>query len=118
MLKRTPRTDVVTRSAAKVSPFDPSRHAASVHGTLACNDCHSSIKDFPHPEKVANVQCATCHSDEASHLSGTIHGALGDVACQSCHGDAHEVTAAAQTQFTIMRRCSRPSRFCCGTSTW
>jgi hypothetical protein len=28
------------------------------------------------------------------------------------------VTAAAQTQFTIMRRRSRPSRFCCGTSTW
>ena len=27
----------------------------------------------------------------------SVHGALGDGACQSCHGDPHEVAAAAQT---------------------
>jgi len=95
----------MTSASGKSISIDPSRHAASVHGDLACNDCHSGIKDFPHPEKVAKVQCATCHSDEVSHVSGSIHGALGDVACQSCHGDAHEVTAAAQTAPTKCAQC-------------
>ena len=76
--------------------IDPAKHAASVHGILGCTDCHTDIKDFPHPAKRAKVQCATCHADEASHLSASIHGAV-DVSCQSCHGDPHEVAPAAGT---------------------
>ena len=33
--------------------INPSKHAASAHGVLGCQDCHTSIKDFPHPAKVA-----------------------------------------------------------------
>ncbi len=87
----------MTSASGKSISIDPAKHAASVHGTLGCNDCHTTIKDFPHPDKVANVRCSTCHADEASHLTGSIHGVLGDGACQSCHGDPHEVAAAAQT---------------------
>ena len=29
-------------------------------------------------------------------MAGSVHSALGDVACQSCHSDPHEVSAAAQ----------------------
>ena len=87
----------MTSSAGKSISIDPAKHAASVHGTLGCNDCHTTIKDFPHPDKVPMVQCSTCHTDEASHVAGSIHSALGDVACQSCHGDPHQVSAAAQT---------------------
>jgi formate dehydrogenase gamma subunit len=87
----------MTSSTGKSISIDPAKHAASVHGTLGCNDCHTTIKDFPHPDKVPMVQCSTCHTDEASHVAGSIHSALGDVACQSCHGDPHEVSAAAET---------------------
>ena len=87
----------MTSSTGKSISIDPAKHAASVHGTLGCIDCHTTIKDFPHPDKVQKVQCSTCHTDEASHVAGSIHSALGDVACQSCHGDPHEVSAAAQT---------------------
>jgi formate dehydrogenase gamma subunit len=87
----------MTSSTGKSISIDPAKHAASVHGTLGCNDCHTTIKDFPHPDKVPMVQCSTCHTDEASHVAGSIHSALGDVACQSCHGDPHQVSAAAQT---------------------
>jgi formate dehydrogenase gamma subunit len=86
----------MTSASGKSISIDPAKHAASVHGTLGCNDCHTTIKDFPHPDKVAEVRCSTCHSEEASHVAGSIHGALGDGACQSCHGDPHEVAAAAQ----------------------
>lgn len=75
---------------------DPGKHAASVHGTLGCKDCHQTIKEYPHPAKVAKVLCASCHDDEASHVPNSVHSALGDGACESCHGNHHEVTAAAQ----------------------
>jgi formate dehydrogenase gamma subunit len=87
----------MTSASGKSISIDPAKHAASVHGTLGCNDCHTTIKDYPHPDKVAKVQCSTCHTEEASHVANSIHGALGDGACQSCHGDPHEVAAAAQT---------------------
>lgn len=86
----------MTSGSGKSISIDPAKHAASVHGILGCTDCHSTIKDFPHPAKVARVQCSTCHTDEASHVPASVHGALGDAACQSCHGDHHEVAAAAQ----------------------
>jgi cytochrome b subunit of formate dehydrogenase len=82
--------------AGKNISIDPGKHAASLHGILACTDCHTTIKDFPHPAQVAKVQCATCHQEEVSHFSGSIHASLGDTACQSCHGNVHEVTAAAE----------------------
>jgi len=87
----------MTSASGKSISIDPTKHAASVHGILACNDCHSTIKEYPHPDKVAKVRCSTCHSDKASHAAKSIHGALGEEVCQSCHGDPHEVTAAAQT---------------------
>jgi formate dehydrogenase gamma subunit len=73
---------------------DAVKHGASVHGILSCNDCHATIKDYPHPAKVTKVQCATCHADEAAAIPNSIHAALGNRACQACHGNAHEVIAA------------------------
>jgi formate dehydrogenase gamma subunit len=86
----------MTSEKGKSISIDPGKHAASVHGILGCTDCHSTIKDYPHPAKVSKVSCAPCHADEASHFSNSVHSALGDGACQSCHGDHHEITAAAQ----------------------
>ena len=74
--------------------INPSKHAASAHAILGCQDCHTSIKDFPHPTKVAKVQCATCHADEARAFPTSVHSFLGDSACASCHGSVHELTTA------------------------
>ncbi len=95
----------MTSGSGKSISIDPGKHAASVHGTLGCTDCHTSIKEFPHPDKVARVQCMSCHADEASHVSGSIHATLGNVACQSCHGDPHEVAPAAQTALAKCAQC-------------
>lgn len=74
--------------------INPTKHAASAHGVLGCQDCHTSIKDFPHPAKVAMVQCVTCHDQEARSLPSSVHAVLGDSACASCHGSVHELTTA------------------------
>ena len=71
-------------------------HARSAHGILGCKDCHSAIKDFPHPAKIAKVQCASCHADESASVPKSVHAMLGEQACSSCHGNAHEVALTAK----------------------
>jgi cytochrome b subunit of formate dehydrogenase len=75
--------------------INPSKHAASAHGVLGCQDCHTRLKDFPHPAKVAKVQCSTCHDQEAKIFPASAHAVLGESACASCHGSVHELTSAA-----------------------
>jgi protein-arginine kinase activator protein McsA len=84
--------------AGKVISIDPGKHAASAHGILGCKDCHTTIKDFPHPAKVPKVKCATCHAEQAADAAKSIHAVLGEAACSSCHGNVHEVAAAPKLQ--------------------
>lgn len=77
----------------------------SIHGTsgLSCVSCHAdleSVKDFPHAEKLAKVNCATCHDEAQEKFDGSVHhqappgkdGAA--VSCVSCHG-SHEVVESS-----------------------
>ena len=74
--------------------INPTRHAASAHAILGCQECHTSIKEFPHPAKVAKVQCVTCHEQEAKSFATSAHSILGESACATCHGNVHELTSA------------------------
>jgi formate dehydrogenase gamma subunit len=87
------------------------KHAASAHGILGCTDCHTQIKDFPHPAKIPRVQCATCHREEAAAVPKSIHSALGDAACSACHGNVHEITTpTAKTQQGKCAECHADER--------
>ncbi len=63
----------------------------SVHGSFKCNDCHEDIKQYPHPDKIAKVDCKKCHADQASSLAGSVHADSKDHPCTSCHGSAHKI---------------------------
>src|SRR3974390_1021155 len=52
---------------------DAAKHAASSHGILECTDCHSDIKDFPHPAHIAKVQCKTCHEEVVKSFNARVH---------------------------------------------
>ncbi|MGO8986106.1 MAG: cytochrome c3 family protein [Terriglobales bacterium] len=80
--------------AGRSISIDPAKHAASAHAALSCKDCHTDVKEFPHPAKRVKVQCATCHADEAKAFPASAHSALGDGACATCHGSVHELTTA------------------------
>ncbi len=80
--------------AGKNISINPAKHAASAHAILGCKDCHTAIKEFPHPAKIAKVQCATCHADEAKAFPASAHSMLGESACASCHGSVHELSTA------------------------
>jgi hypothetical protein len=46
----------MTSATGKSISINPAKHAASVHGILGCQDCHQTIKDYPHPARVAKVK--------------------------------------------------------------
>lgn len=77
---------------------------ASVHGGMACVDCHAdlaTLKEFPHADTLAKVSCATCHEDIASKYRDSIHaygkekaGLVVAPGCADCHGK-HDVRPPA-----------------------
>ncbi|MGA3373874.1 MAG: hypothetical protein ABSC48_19190 [Terracidiphilus sp.] len=64
---------------------------ASIHGSLKCGDCHTAIKDYPHPDQITPVKCESCHADQAAGLAGSVHSVKAEHPCTSCHGDAHTI---------------------------
>jgi cytochrome b subunit of formate dehydrogenase/uncharacterized protein with PIN domain len=76
-------------------PFNEAALRASPHATLECTNCHSDLegrKEFPHPAKLAAVDCGTCHADEKQQYTESLHGRAakrGDPLaphCEDCHG--------------------------------
>jgi cytochrome b subunit of formate dehydrogenase len=87
------------REGKNVSLYvDGKKFSSSVHGSLACVDCHSDLrnKELPHEEKLAKVECGTCHTDEQKLYAESLHGkavARGDALaprCKDCHGN-HDI---------------------------
>jgi nitrate/TMAO reductase-like tetraheme cytochrome c subunit len=73
----------------------------SVHGPMACIDCHADLAhaDFPHAEKLARVDCASCHADAVSAYGKGVHAearAAGNTSaarCVDCHG-RHDIRSS------------------------
>jgi len=72
----------------------------SVHGSMACTDCHSTIRAYPH-QNVAKVQCDTCHQDPVKGVSSSVHSQASPQACQGCHGDAHAILPATDAKSSV-----------------
>ncbi|HEY3382009.1 MAG TPA: cytochrome c3 family protein [Vicinamibacterales bacterium] len=83
----------------------PEKYSASIHGQggQACVDCHRDLAtatEFPHAEKLAPVDCATCHGDSAAKYDTSVHAGARRAsaqsvaaACKDCHG-THEIRAS------------------------
>ncbi len=96
------RSMTTKRAGRTVSLFvDSKKFAGSVHGSLACTNCHADLegKEIPHSTPLAKVNCGTCHSTEAEQHAKSLHGraiARGDnlaPRCVDCHGN-HDVLPA------------------------
>jgi Cytochrome c7 and related cytochrome c len=91
------RSLTTVRAGKTVSLFvDAKKFSASIHGTLGCTGCHADITEYPHPQRVARVNCGVCHSGEGGQYTRSVHGkaiARGDPLaprCVNCHGN-HDI---------------------------
>jgi nitrate/TMAO reductase-like tetraheme cytochrome c subunit len=93
--------------------------ATSIHGPLACVDCHADLatSELLHPEKLQKVSCATCHDDSVAAFERSVHRQAqgqqrGDApTCVSCHG-MHDILpskdAASRTYpLNLPRTCAQ-----------
>jgi len=86
--------------------------ADSKHGPLECVDCHkdlATIQEFPHPEKLAKVNCASCHDEEGAKYHDSIHswakekaGLAVAPACADCHG-THDIRGTDDKTSRVFR---------------
>ena len=100
---------------------DPEEFANSVHGqNLNCNDCHSGITEYPHPEvqyknrrdiNLASYEnCKKCHFDNYTKTLEGIHYNLlskGDQrapTCVDCHG-AHNIKPPDRPKSHVSQTC-------------
>ncbi|HUI54480.1 MAG TPA: hypothetical protein VLY04_05890 [Bryobacteraceae bacterium] len=82
------------RQAGVPPPFDAAALKASPHADLECAACHAELakKEFPHPEKLAKVDCGSCHADEQAQYTESLHGRAAAAhdpsapGCKTCHG--------------------------------
>src|SRR5208283_591992 len=81
----------MTNAAGHSVAVDGQKFGDSIHGSLQCSNCHADIKGYPHPDKVAPVDCKTCHADQATQLKDSVHADGKEHPCTSCHGNAHEI---------------------------
>ncbi|MCX6551724.1 MAG: cytochrome c3 family protein [Acidobacteria bacterium] len=84
----------------------PEVFGASIHGAggVACIDCHADLAkaaEFPHPEKLAPAQCASCHDTAVAAYDTGVHaqarrtsGNLTAATCADCHG-SHDIKPSA-----------------------
>ena len=92
--------DAGPRTGRRQSGMPPGYNAAALkaspHAGLDCTSCHSDIKEVPHPDKLARVNCGQCHTDQEAQYAASIHGrkaAQNDSlapSCKLCHG-THDI---------------------------
>ncbi|MBI2924664.1 MAG: hypothetical protein HYY24_03045 [Verrucomicrobia bacterium] len=96
-------THKVQGKAAPLPILQTNLFQKSIHGKLACVDCHVGIKELVHEDKLPAPTCVGCHEGQPSHekatheYSASIHGvsrtlgASAAATCADCHG-AHYMT--------------------------
>ncbi len=88
--------------------MDGKKFASSIHGPLACTNCHADLegKDLPHEVPLKKVNCGACHDEQAKQLAKSLHGqaaARGDALaprCVNCHGN-HDITPVKDTRSRV-----------------
>ena len=96
----------------------PELFEKSVHAKLNCVDCHATITETPHDDKLPRAQCASCHETATTQFATSIHGITRDApqpiaaTCTTCHGNAHELLPVKHTdspvaKFNLLGTCAQ-----------
>jgi hypothetical protein len=103
-----------TRANGTSIAVQPDLFGKSIHGPMTCVDCHADLAtttEFPHPEKLQRVSCATCHDEPVKAHAVSVHAQNPKGAtCVNCHG-AHDIlptsdTASRTNPLNVLKTCS------------
>lgn len=108
--------------AAPAAPAPPQQAVLekSVHGAMACTDCHVDLPTdgtAPAPGSLAKVECGLCHSDMGEQYAKSVHaksreaGGQYAASCADCHG-THDILpsknpAAHTYHLNLAQTCSK-----------
>jgi nitrate/TMAO reductase-like tetraheme cytochrome c subunit len=86
----------LTRASGSSVAVAADAFAQSVHGSLSCVDCHQDLAsqtEWPHPEDLQPVSCATCHDEPVAQYAVSAHAQARSerpgshaATCVDCHG--------------------------------
>jgi nitrate/TMAO reductase-like tetraheme cytochrome c subunit len=101
-----------TRADGSSVAVDPKKFETSLHGPMACVDCHEDLAknpELPHADKLSKVNCASCHADEGANYHDSIHFRARDKAglkvapsCADCHGK-HDIKPPSDEASRVAR---------------
>jgi predicted CXXCH cytochrome family protein len=82
----------MTDDAGHSIAVDGKKFGDSIHGSLPCASCHADIKGYPHPDKVAPVECTSCHGNAHEIFPKTdarsaVYPLNVPKTCGQCHND-------------------------------
>jgi cytochrome b subunit of formate dehydrogenase len=75
---------------------DQSLLAKGFHSEVSCVECHTGAESLPHPARLSEPQCESCHEKEVKEVSGSRHAKVIRTVdpqpprCWDCHG-GHEI---------------------------
>jgi hypothetical protein len=81
----------------------------SAHDGMACAECHTGYRAFPHPQAAATASCASCHGEAerawnaGRHAEVTVGGERA-AECATCHGVHRMAPVAALAEGQEMLR--------------
>lgn len=83
-------------------------YSDSAHSTNLCTSCHKDIKEIPHSEKLAKVNCSSCHNTETQIYNASDHGkaiksGIPAANCLDCHGKSHAILDSRNRESPIYR---------------
>ena len=96
----------MTRADGRPVVVEPKAFAMSAHGPFSCVDCHTdlaTLSEFPHPDRLAAVNCAMCHDAPGAAFMQSVHAAIpaaagGPAQCVTCHGPPHQIKPSADPE--------------------
>jgi len=84
------------------------RYNSSVHGSNLCTSCHRDVREIPHSEKPAKVNCSNCHNTESQIYAASDHGravkaGVSAAGCLDCHGEPHALLDTRNSESPVYR---------------
>lgn len=93
--------------------IEEKKYSEGVHADTTCVECHTGIEELPHKQRLAQVECASCHEESVEQVKASAHGekaiakGLSCVGCHDVHYGKGKATYAQAFQAKVCMDCHK-----------